>query len=213
MGDKTMSSHYLDSLLSDREKIILVDHQHWFVLFAAIFVEIVSIFIIIAIITVLIVIKPDIRALVSLGYLLTLIPIASLTRDVLAWTNREYIITSRRVMQIAGIIYKNVTDSSLEKVNDVKLVQSVWGRMFGFGDIEILTGSELGANLFRRIANPVKFKIAMMNAKERLERGSESGAVSNDIPTLINGLDQLRKQGVLSEEEFQAKKKELLAKI
>jgi len=151
--------------------------------------------------------------LVSLGYLLTLIPIATMTRDVLAWTNREYIITSRRVMQISGIIYKNVTDSSLEKVNDVKLVQSVWGRMFGFGDIEILTGSELGANLFRRIANPIKFKIAMMNAKERLERGSESGGVSNDIPTLINGLDQLRKQGVLSEEEFQAKKKELLAKI
>ena len=148
-----------------------------------------------------------------MGYLLLLIPIATLSRDVLAWSNREYIITNRRVMQISGIFYKNVTDSSLEKVNDVKMVQSILGRMFNFGDIEILTGSELGANLFRRIAHPVKFKIAMLNAKERLERGSESGAVTGDVPTLIAGLDQLRKQGVLSEEEFQAKKTELLAKI
>jgi len=208
-----MSSHYLDSLLSEREKIVLVDHQHWFVLFAAIFIEIVSIFVIIAIFTILIVIYPAIRSWIALGYLLLLIPIATLSRDVLAWSNREYIITNRRVMQISGIFYKNVTDSSLEKVNDVKMVQSILGRMFNFGDIEILTGSELGANLFRRIAHPVKFKIAMLNAKERLERGSESGAVTGDVPTLIAGLDQLRKQGVLSEEEFQAKKTELLAKI
>ena len=208
-----MSSHYLDSLLSEREKIVLVDHQHWFVLFTAIFIEIVSIFVIIAIFTILIVIYPAIRSWIALGYLLLLIPIATLSRDVLAWSNREYIITNRRVMQISGIFYKNVTDSSLEKVNDVKMVQSILGRMFNFGDIEILTGSELGANLFRRIAHPVKFKIAMLNAKERLERGSESGANTGDVPTLIAGLDQLRKQGVLSEEEFQAKKTELLAKI
>ena len=37
------------------------------------------------------------------------------------------------------------------KVNDVKMEQSFLGRLLGYGDIEILTASELGVNLFRRI--------------------------------------------------------------
>jgi hypothetical protein len=34
-----------------------------------------------------------------------------------------------------------------------------------------------------------------------------------DIPTMIEKLDLLRKRGVLSEDEFQRKKAELLAKL
>ncbi len=52
-------------------------------------------------------------------------------------------------MQISGIFNKSVIDSSLEKVNDIKMDQSALGRMFGYGDIEILTASELGVNLFK----------------------------------------------------------------
>jgi uncharacterized membrane protein YdbT with pleckstrin-like domain len=40
------------------------------------------------------------------------------------WKNHQYIITNRRVIQINGIVNKNVTDSSLEKVNDVHMTQS-----------------------------------------------------------------------------------------
>jgi uncharacterized membrane protein YdbT with pleckstrin-like domain len=136
-----------------------------------------------------------------------------MTRDILHWTNKQFIITTRRVMQISGIFNKNVTDSSLEKVNDVKMTQSALGRLFGYGDVEILTASELGANLFRRIKDPVRFKTAMLNAKEDLERGDESRHTEDDIPDLIAGLERLRRQGVLSEEEYQQKKGELLARM
>ncbi len=87
--------------------------------------------------------------------------------------------------------------------------------MFGYGDIEILTASELGINLFRRIGEPVKFKTAMLNAKEELGYG-EMGArpqAEEDIPTLIARLDELRKKGIVTEAEFQKKKSELLAKM
>jgi hypothetical protein len=109
-----------------------------------------------------------------------------------------------------------VVDSSLEKVNDVKMSQSFLGRMFGFGDIEILTASELGVNLFHEIGDPVGFKTAMLNAKERLGFDSEVGIAahaSKDIPTLIEELDELRKKGIISEAEFQRKKTELLQKM
>ena len=60
---------------------------------------------------------------------------------------------------------------------------------------------------------PIAFKTAMLNAKEELEVPSQAVQTTPDIPTLIAQLDNLRKQGVLSEEEFQAKKAQLLAKM
>jgi hypothetical protein len=113
------------------------------------------------------------------------------------------------------VLGKDVVDSSLEKVNDVKMSQSFFGRMFDYGDIEILTASELGVNMFHQIANPVEFKTAMLNAKERMGF-DEVGALMNstgDIPALIEKLDTLRQRGILSEMEFQQKKAELLAKM
>ena len=93
--------------------------------------------------------------------------------------------------------------------------QSVLGRMFNYGDIEILTASEMGANLFRRIEGPIKFKSALINAKEALDRG-DMGAPRREefsVPALIEQLDQLRQKGTLTEAEFQEKKAQLLSKL
>jgi uncharacterized membrane protein YdbT with pleckstrin-like domain len=145
-----------------------------------------------------------------------IVPLIGMVRDVLVWYNRQYIVTNRRVIQTAGVFSKDVVDSSLEKVNDVKLSQSFWGRLFDYGDIEILTASEVGANVFRSIGEPIKFKTAMLNAKERLGFDDEirvPAQVTSDIPALIARLDDLRQKGILSEAEFQQKKSELLAKM
>jgi len=137
--------------------------------------------------------------------------------DVLIYTHHEYIVTNRRVIQLSGILNKQVIDSSLEKVNDVKMAQSALGRVFNYGDVEILTASELGVNLFRRIENPVQFKTAMLNAKARLESGEHwdapAPAASDNVPALLAQLATLRQQGVLTDEEFQQKKAQLLTKI
>ena len=97
-----------------------------------------------------------------------LVPLVGILNDIMVWRNKAYIVTNRRVIQISGVFNKDVVDSSLEKVNDVKMSQSFLGRMFEYGDIEILTASELGVNLFHQIAEPVEFKTAMLNAKEKL---------------------------------------------
>jgi uncharacterized membrane protein YdbT with pleckstrin-like domain len=156
--------------------------------------------------------------LTPLGYLIVLLPIASLVRDVMIWNRHEYIVTNRRVVQIFGVFNKNVIDSSLEKVNDVKMEQSMFGRIFNFGDIEILTASELGINRFTFIGDPVRFKTAMLNAKYELEQaerpyGLPGGSQMMEVPRLIQELDALRRQGAISEEEFQAKKGKLLSQI
>jgi uncharacterized membrane protein YdbT with pleckstrin-like domain len=209
-------AHYLESLLSEQEKILHISRQHWFVLASSIFFEIAAILVIltVAVIVALIPVPVAPLVIVVVGFILILIPIATMTRDILIWTNRQYLITNRRVIQISGIINKDVTDSSLEKVNDIHLVQSVFGRIFNYGDLEILTASELGANSFRRIDHPVNFKTDLLDAKENLEHGDLAPVEPRqDIPALIAKLKELREQGTLTEEEYLKKKAELLAKI
>lgn len=212
-----MSDAYLNHLLGEREKIILVAHQHWFLLFRAIVFELLLIIATIIVVTlVLMYWTPE--PFGALGYLLIFIPLASLVRDSIVWYNHKYVVTNRRVIQIFGVFNKNVTDSSLEKVNDVKMDQSALGRIFNFGHIEILTASELGINRFTYIGNPIEFKTAMNNAKYQLEQGEpqpRQAAVhpAMEIPRLIEQLDELRKSGAISEEEFQEKKARLLSRI
>jgi len=218
-----MAGTYLHSLLGENEEILLVSRQHWFVLFGMVALELIAMIVLVIIVAIAQAYLPNYP--ISFGFFLLIIPLISLVREYLIWWNRQYVITSRRVIQISGIINKNVIDSSLEKVNDVKMVQSFWGRLYGFGNVEILTASELGVNLFKRIGNPVRFKTTMLNAKSRLEmeqagaflnreNDSEPNEVqSSDIPSLLERLGALREKGVLTEEEFEKKKADLLAKM
>jgi len=211
-----MADKYIQSLMGGNEKMLLVTRQHWFVLFRTIVAEILIILIIVAVTIVVSVAYPPAALLAPIiGLLLALIPVVGMLRDILIWFNRQYIVTNRRVIQISGVINKNVIDSSLEKVNDVKMSQSFFGRIFDYGNVEILTASELGINQFQRIGDPVHFKIAMLNAKEKLgfDEDARIAKPADDIPALIAKLDELRKHGIVSEEEFQAKKADLLAKM
>ncbi len=97
------------------------------------------------------------------------IPLGGWYWEHLVWRNQMYVMTDWRVLQLEGVLNKTVADSMLEKLNDVKTEQSLLGRIFDFGDILILTASEQGANTFRTIAGPLRFKRAMLEAREALE--------------------------------------------
>lgn len=221
-----MTYSYVSKMLGEDEEILLTTRQHSLVLFGNILLEIFLIALFsVAISLVFILAVPTgiwVAAVWLIGAILLLFPLIGLVHDVLVWANKQFIITSRRVIQVSGIINKNVTDSSLEKVNDVKMVQSFWGRLLNYGDLEILTASEMGVNVFRRIGNPVKVKTTMLNAKNRLGDDDDSGRFNSRIktvpaavavPDMLQELDVLRQKGIITEEEFQKKKEELLARF
>jgi uncharacterized membrane protein YdbT with pleckstrin-like domain len=205
---------YVESLLGNRERIILVARQHWFKLVSSIVLEIIIILVVISLAILAGMYWTKFALLIgAIGTILLLLPLTTLMRDIFDWLNRQYIVTNRRVIQIFGILNKNVTDSSLVKVTDVKMSQSVFGRIFNYGDIEILTASEFGANLFRRIEEPIEFKIAMLNAKEQLEQGEDLPQSNLDVEEVIASLDRLHELGILSDEEFTQKKTEVLNEL
>ena len=209
-----MTDSYLKNLLGENEHIIFVTRQHWLVLFGQILAKsLLALGLVILITLIWRIWLP--HSLVPLAYLLLLLPLLSLLRDVIIWASRQYIVTDWRVIQISGVFNKDVSDSSLEKVNDVKLEQSFGGRLLDYGDLEILTASELGVNRFTYVGQPVRLKTAMLNAKEKLEHGQTGlGNRSEvDITGPMEQLDNLRGQGLLTEKEFQQKKAQLLTKL
>src|SRR5258708_2320145 len=126
---------YLNKVMGDSEQILMVTHRHWTILALEILSESILTLAVIVLVTLLLIFSPllgplaIVGPLFALGYLLLVFPVASITRDVLEWSNRKYVITSRRVIQLAGVFNKDVTDSSLEEVNHVKLHQTLLRRL------------------------------------------------------------------------------------
>ena len=84
------------------------------------------------------------------------------------------------------------------------------------GTLKIMTASELGIDRFTRIGQPIAFKTAMLNAEEGRLGHSQAGPEHRseaDIAGPIEQLGQLREQGLLTEEEFQQKKAQVLARL
>ena len=161
---------YADSLLSTGERVVHRVRQHWLVLVWGARIPIASIIAALLILVLSQNLSDPAKGL--LGWLAAILFIGGLA--FLAWAtlrylNTEFVLTNRRVVQVEGVVNKRATDSSLEKINDAVLTQSLFGRIFGFGDLDILTAAEAGIERFRMIVNPISFKRAMLDAKHEYE--------------------------------------------
>jgi hypothetical protein len=176
---------YTDRLMSTGERITLRDRQHWFVVLAAGRYAVAALVLAILILVVQLVAAPSEPLAGILGIVAAVLFVAGLAFlgwEILRYVNQEYIITTRRVIQVSGVINKRSADSSLEKINDADLSQSLFGRMFNFGDLDVLTASEAGIDQFRMIHDPVVFKRAMLDAKHEYEQDMGRGPGSAGPP-------------------------------
>ena len=139
-------TRYADRLLADGERVALRGRQHvlativegrmaWLIFIASL--------ILVVLVTQLAPDTPDlVRQIFSwLGLALLLIGLAWLIYIYVEWYSQDYLVTNRRVLKVEGILSKRSADSSLEKINDAVLQQSVLGRMLGYGDLDILTAN------------------------------------------------------------------------
>lgn len=216
---------YIDKMLAQNEHVARVAHEHWIALLPTILIDVAIAIVIIGLSVLGLLLSPPWTAF---GFLLLLAPLVHFLIRLWVWRSRQYVVTNRRVIQISGVFDKRVSDTALEKVNDIVMEQSTWGRMLQFGDIEIISGSDIGVNVFRRIADPIGFKKDLLDQKgafggtaPRQEPivgqaeqapGKEAPGVI-EIPALIAELDELRKKGLLTDAEFEEKKKQLLNRI
>jgi hypothetical protein len=179
---------YADGLLSTGERITHREKQHWFVLFWGAKWAVTAVVLGLVLFILREQLSPDQKAstlYAVFGWIAAALAVAGLAVlvwHILGYVNHEYVLTNRRVIQVAGVLNKTSLDSSLEKINDARLEQSLFGRMFGFGDLEILTAAETGVDRFRMIRNPVGFKKAMLDAKHEYEQDLAGGNYAPSPP-------------------------------
>jgi len=161
--------------------------------------------------------------------------------NIVLWRTAQFAVTNLRVLRYEGLIRRRTSETLLSSVTDVRVVVGLLGRQLGYGDIRIVTGAgEAAADAFICITKPLEFRNAMMARRMAAEGAVETAASvagspvaaapvpapaptpaaapvvsapTPDAAAAIRQLGELRDQGLISDEEFEAKKRELLARI
>ena len=201
--------------LKNNESVALVIRQHWFVL-----------------------VGPWVFALAGIalgiavgsywwspGYLIMLFPLGYLGFKFIERKNNLWAVTNLRVIDEFGVISLNSKESPLDKINNVTYEQSIWGRMFGYGNVQIQTAAEIGSTVYYRVEKPKDLKDMITHQQEEYKRSqilsqaqelakaiSTAGRSQSqsDVAAEIEKLFELKQRGIITEEEFSDRKKKLL---
>jgi uncharacterized membrane protein YdbT with pleckstrin-like domain len=81
-----------------------------------------------------------------------------------AWFIRwitEFAITDRRVIFKKGFIWRNTAEMNMDKIETVDVLQSIAGRLLGYGTMRILGTGASGGIEVSRIAAPIELRNAI----------------------------------------------------
>ncbi|MCX6305189.1 MAG: PH domain-containing protein [Bacteroidetes bacterium] len=202
--------------LKNNETVAIIIRPHWFTLVLPSVIAVIGLAIGIAIGTY----GP------GYGYFLTLIPLGYLGYKVIERNNNLWAVTNLRVIDEYGVISLNSKESPLDKINNVTYEQSIWGRMFGYGNVQIQTAAEVGSTVYYQVERPKELKDTITQMQEEYKRSQIMSqaqelakAISHtankpsqsDVAAEIEKLFELKQRGILTEEEFMERKRKLLS--
>ncbi len=215
------------NLLNDNEELVLDLRPHWFFMFepvAALFG---------AIVLGLVMLRwaPDSDLLNKV----TDIPAIVLILGCLVWFGIRYaqwvttnfVVTTDRIVFREGVLAKRGIEIPLEKLNTVRFNQSIFERIIGAGDLTLESAGEFGQETFEDVRSPSQVQNEiyrqMESNNQRMYNPASSAPASGSGPApaaagpsiaqQLEDLDRLRRNGVITEAEFAAKKAQLLDRM
>lgn len=142
---------YIKSVIVPGEELIVSAKTHWFIYIVPTILVAASILATIAI--------PSISILVFPATLFLMF------QALLYAYSTEMAVTSKRIIAKTGFIRRNTIELRIEKVESLKVDQSILGRIFNFGTVSI-TGSGGTTAPIPYIANPLAFRSAALTGSE-----------------------------------------------
>jgi membrane protein YdbS with pleckstrin-like domain len=146
-----------------------------------------------------------------------------------AWKVNIWVVTNFRVVDEAGLLTHYAKESPLDKINNVSYDQTVAGRLFNFGHVEIQTAAEAGATDYFNVNHPKRLKDTITAAQAEYKNwqfgnqaaqmaaamDARGAAVSkaSQAPVIAEELErlfELKMKGALSEDEYNRAKARLL---
>jgi uncharacterized membrane protein YdbT with pleckstrin-like domain len=201
-------------LLNDGEEVVLDLRPHWW------FMAEPTAALIGAVILGVIALQWDVAAIKVIVALLLLFCLAWFGIRYAKWTTTNFVVTNDRVIHRVGVIAKKGIEIPLDRINTVFFNQSVFERLLGAGDLGIESAGERGAETFNDVRKPAVVQneiYRQMEANSNRMYGGRGQAPTQQaglsIPEQIEKLDELRRRGVISEQEFASKKADLLNRM
>jgi membrane protein YdbS with pleckstrin-like domain len=149
------------------------------------------------------------------------------------WASTSLVVTTSRLIRRTGVLARNGREIPLAALTDISYHQSLLERVIGAGDVLLESAGREGQEVFPDLPGPARIQQAIAVQVDRLRRrggptgptwltGPTGGAM--DGPTSASGtgfsisaqieeLDGLRRRGLISDAEFEAKKTELLDRL
>ncbi len=136
----------------------------------------------------------------------------------IVWSTTAFVVTTDRLINRSGVFSRQGTEIPLERVNTVFFSQSFFERVIGSGDLEIESASEQGSQKFTDIRKPLNvqneiYRQMENNENRKFDRVGRNLGGGLSIPEQIEKLDELRQKGIISNQEFEEKKTELLDRM
>ena len=196
-------------LLADHEQVIFDLKPHWVAVIPSVLWTLVAAAIVVASGAFFDAVSPA----VGLGVAVVLWLVLAVPPFV-RWQFTRFVLTTDRLITRSGVIAKHSKEIPLERINDVAFSQSVLDRVLGAGDLLIESAGERGQGRIQNVRNPERVQLMIYEESEKNNnRMMQPRAAGTSIPEQIEALARLKEQGVLSESEFEAKKRELLDRM
>lgn len=109
---------------------------------------------------------PLVEAVTIILLLLILVLFLWIIWDLLSWKYTSYIITNTRIISKKGILRKNKSFIHFDKIQDIRVSQSITERIIASGDIEIYSGHDFTTMLLYDVPNPGKVENLLNRAIE-----------------------------------------------
>lgn len=202
------------TVLKKDEKILLITRQHWLRLALPFFAWI--------LLAVILIWWLQNRT----AFIIVLITAVYPMLEYLNWKYNLWCVTNLRVVDETGFFTRYSKESPLDKINNVEYDQSIWGRIFGYGNVDIQTAAELGETTYTLIHHPKLLKDTITHAQEEYKKMQ----ISNQATQLAQAIartnaaqpsqqmiaDELQKlfdllqKGAITQEEYTAQKNKLM---
>lgn len=194
-----------DKLLNDGEHLIIDTHPHWWI-----FAGVVTRLVLAIVLAVVGAVQFDSNTIVNyIGIALILFTAGHLAWVYVVWRTTDFVLTSDRLVTRNGVLSRQTREIPLERINDISCHQTLFERIIHAGDLLVESGGERGQSTFPNVHEPFDVQNTIYRAIEATNSSTTGGTVAS-IPDQIDKLDELRQRGVISEAEFEDKKRRLL---
>jgi membrane protein YdbS with pleckstrin-like domain len=202
---------YPERLLNEGESVCVDVRPHWWYLAGPVFLAVVTIAGTIAAAAASVPKWLEWAAIVVMAMALLWL-IARYVR----WASTRLVVTTSRVIERRGVFSRQGREIPIAALSDIAYRQSFFERIIGAGNVILESAGRDSQEVFPDLPHPDQIHNEIYRQLEAFRRGSHAPAAAPapaSIPGQIEQLDQLRQRGVITEQEFQAKKAELLDRL